>query len=392
MRDRTRLLLASLVTLLAFLTGAIPSRAQFPLPGNVLVQVFSNQPGGTYLAAFNPGAQGTFRQTVDETALVVISPDGQWTATSDRSNFINFGVTGGQIEQAKLYQTYYLANLTFSRDSRWLLYSLTSGELSRFMIGMIELGTRKRLEFIGKSDDFSVVGPRKAASPLDFDGQRLLLSAYVPFSDAPFGGLFVMPLPDLAAYGSGQYGMPSAQPLVGENASVQRVVISPDGSKVAYLFNDPNNPAQGYQPLGPGFSVNSLALYHLVTGETRILAKAGPGQALGTMAWSPDSSRLIFTGGNYQNSYFLLYAKLYSVSVADAAVTEIGPSVSEPTQYTSQALACGNTFYSVVTRDTLSGAAPENLLLSSPLESPTSYRVLAVSPSGFQLVSCTPLS
>jgi hypothetical protein len=395
MRVRIRLLSATLLTvvMLTHLAGsAVRVGAQPTLPGNALVQVFSNQPGGSFIAAFSPNVQGIFRQPVDDAGLSVISPDGQFVASTDRSNFINYGANGGQTNQIKLYQSYYLNEMRYSRDSRWLLYSMTSLELGRYMIGMLEIITGKRLEFIGKSDDFSVVGPRKAALPLDFDGSRLLLAGFVPFSDAGFGGLFAMPLPDLAAYGTGQYGMPNAQPLIGENASVLTYVVSPDSRWVAYLYNDPNNPAQSFQPLGPSMSVNSLAVTSLITGETRILAKAGPGQALGTLGWFPDSSRILFTGGNYQNSYYLLYAKMYSVTVPDAVVIELGPSVSEPTQYTSAMMPCGTTLYSVVTRDTLAGALPENLLLSSPLDGPTTYRVLAVSPSGFQLIGCTPLS
>ncbi|MBX3083989.1 MAG: hypothetical protein KF716_20300 [Anaerolineae bacterium] len=391
MRVRIRIL-AMLMLTAAMVTMISPALAQQPFVENVLVQVYSNQAGGTITSVFTPAAAGIFRLPQDGSNKTEISRDGLWAASSDFQNFINFGQINAPRTQLKLYQGYSMTGFKFSSDSRWLLYSLSSLQPARTLIGMLELATGKKLEFVAVADDFSPFGPRKSAAPIDYDGHRMLVYAFTPFSEGGFGGIFAMPLPDLTPYGADQYGMPPVSLLVGENNAVVNWQVAPDNSRLALLYNDPNNPVQGFVGEGPMLPANILASVNLTTGQIDVLARAGVGQALSVMTWTSDSTRILFTGGNYQNSSFLVYAKMYVVSVLNGMVSEVGPSVSEPTQYFTQMLSCGTVLYSVVDRSTQGGIAPQSLLLSSPLVSPTSYTVLGSSPSGYSLQQCTGLS
>ena len=391
MRVRIRIL-TMLILVAALVVMSSPALAQQPFVENALVQVYSDQAGGTVTSVFTPAAAGLFRLPQDGNNKTQISRDGLWVASSDYQNFINYGQLNTQSTQLKLYQGYSMTGFTFSSDSHWLLYSLTSPQPARTLIGMLELATGKKLEFVAVADDFSPFGPRKSAAPIDYDGHRILLYAFAPFTESSFGGIFSMPLPDLGAYNSDQYGMPPVLLVVGDNNAVGNWQISPDNSKLALMYNDPNNPVQGFISSGGGISTNTLSIVDLTTGQINILARAGTGQGLGVMTWTSDSTRIVFTGGNYQNSFYLVYAKMYVVSALNGMVNEVGPSVSEPNQYFSQMLSCGTVLYSVVDRDAQTGGNSQSLLLSSPLVAPTSYTVLGSSTSGYSLQQCTGLS
>jgi hypothetical protein len=390
MRGRIRIL-AMLILVAALVAVNTPALAQQPFVENILVQVYSADAGGTVTSVFTPAAAGLFRLPQDGNNKTEISRDGQWVASSDFQSVINYGQLNADRTQIKLYEGYSMTGFKFSSDSRWLLYSLSSLQPARTLIGMLELATGKKLEFVAVADDFSPFGPRKSAAPIDYDGRRILLYAFMPFTEGTFGGIFSMALPDLSSYNSDQYGMPPVSLVVGENSSVGSWQLSPDNTKLALMYSDPNNPVQGFTSAMPITTVNTLTTVDLTTGQTNVLARAGTGQGLGIMAWTSDSTRILFTGGNYQNTFYLVYAKMYVVSALNGVVTEIGQSVSEPNQYFSQMISCGTVVYSVVDRD-IPGGGGQALLLSAPLATPTSYTVLGSSTSGYSLQQCTGLS
>jgi hypothetical protein len=360
---------------------------------NLLVQVYNSGPDSSpYFTVFTPEGQTAFNEPYQSNQIPFYSPDGTakavFTTPENGIGSYEVGTAVGQVtfEVAANY-TYIAA--TFSRDSKWFLYTQAKLDPQHWLLGMVEIATGKRLEYIGKYDATGQLGERLIGIPQDFDGTRLLLIAVYPFTESSFGGLYAMPLPDLAPVAEGQYGMPNVTPILLADTNIASWKLSPDGTKLAYLANDIGNPPAAFQPLGPVPTVNILGVIDLATAEKRTLAVAGPGQALGQMAWSPDSSTLYFTGGNYQNTYYLVLANLYVVALSDAAVTPAGLAVTDPALFISQMEACGNTLYAAISRDPdKSGGNSEAILVSAPLETPAAFSSLATGP-GFFLQGCT---
>ncbi|MBX3084323.1 MAG: hypothetical protein KF716_21990 [Anaerolineae bacterium] len=189
----------------------------------------------------------------------------------------------------------------FTPDSAYLLYQWAL--FQSFGIGVVNLNTGKQLEFIGaRTEAQGVKGG--AAAPLHFDGSTLYAVGYLPFSDAGPFGLYSF---DLAANvqdianKSGRFDLPPA-------ASVTQVdnyglgghpLISPDGTQIAFLANDPGNvptnlPDMPFQP-----NTNVLYVVNLATRAATRLAQAGPGQLLMGLSWMSDSRGLVFAGGSY---------------------------------------------------------------------------------------------
>jgi hypothetical protein len=191
--------------------------------------------------------------------------------------------------------------------------------------------------------------------------------------------------------------MPNIATLLPADNAVSYWKLSPNGKSLALLINDAANPPAAFQPLGPAPTANTLRVLDLslatdiatATAATRTLAVAGPGQALGQIAWSPDGSTLFFTGGNFQNTFYLVLAELYVVATTDAAVTPIGLSVTDPNVYISQMQACGNRLYAAVSNDPeKSGGTNEGSLMVSSLETPAAFTSLATG-LGFFIAGCT---
>lgn len=401
MRVQLRSVAAIALTLaLLMIAGAAPILAQdnpaaSPLP-NLLVQVYSADQGAKpYFTVFTPDGQTAFNETYENTQTVFYAPDGTskavFTVLENGGGTYTVGTPAGDASfEGAINYTYVTA--TYSQDSRWFLYSEVQADPKHWLLGIFEIATGKRLEFIGKYDATGPLGENRVGYPIDFDGARVLLTGIYPFSESSFGGLYAMPLPDLTPVSPGQYGMPNMTILVGADSNVGYWKLSPNGKALAYMVNDTANPPSAFTPFGPAPIANVLKtvdLSNTTLAPTPItLAAAGPGQALGAFAWSPDSTKVFFTGGNFQNTPYLVLANLYVVALADTAVTPLGLSVTEPSVYISQMQACGTMLYATINRDSTQSGGSDAILVGAPLETPAAFRSLATG-LGFFLTGCT---
>lgn len=370
--------LAALLLSLMFLGTASPAVAT-AIGNDVIVNVFTGQ--NAYVATF--AANGTSRARIDHenTMRVVVSPNNAWvgayTSQGGRELLAYRRSNGGPVF-IPVDAGYTVLSISFSDDSRFFLYLFANVSNNLYVQGIVNLINGTRAEFTGSYGTRSVFGSGRLGWPINFDGTTLLVQGVVPFSDAFPQGMFRVNLTGYDFIPAGRYLMPPATRILG-NGEVGKIALSPNGRTMAVLYFDPINPPQGYVQEGPGIKVNALATINIATGQIRVIARAGQGQGLETMSWTQDSRYIMFTGGNWQNTSYLVNPRMYIVEVATGQVTEVGPTTTNPQEIVADMLVCGNSLFS--TSLMAGGTSPNSTLYVSPINNPASRQQIGTAGS-----------
>jgi hypothetical protein len=307
--------------------------------------------GDTYLTIFAPDGTNPGQLIIDSSVQAAMSHDTRWVATwgyeqLSRREVLMYRQVNGRPIYIDIEPGFTAMDATFTRDARYLVYTQAALEPRLWILGIVELETGKIVELVGPADDGSPLGPMLVGNALDLTDERLVLWAYLPFTDGNFGGIYAMDVPGLADAAAGRYAMPSASQLLPGGGPVM-MALAPDGLALAFLDYDPANPPRDFEAMGPVPSYNRLRVVDLLSGTVQTLAQAGPGQGLGALTWTPDSASVLFTGGNYRGSYFVSMPRLYIVDRETSTVVEVAPITDDPAESVIAIRHCGDTLFSV---------------------------------------------
>jgi hypothetical protein len=399
MRAIFRLSAAILLALLTLrITGSVS--AQSAARPDVAVLTYEQSPSTRIrLDSYAPGsASPKGLHVFDKGPVVDISPDFQWSVAygfdpQAKHDALRYGPLKGPPMQLPVDNGHSVLGAKFSANSHFLSYTTASPATQDWVLGLVRLDGGQRIEFTGK---FSAQGN---AAPFDgvanalgwsADGQRLFVIAYRPFTEGgAFGGIYALDLSRANFDKPERRPLPALTPLVGGGPLVTQVLISPDASRLAYLFNDPANPPQDYDS-GPGYgvTVNTLGLYDLNASKALFTAQAGKGQAFETMTWTPDSQRILLTAGNYRQTNYLVTPTLIIVDVGQMQVGQ-GPQVTtDPKAMVGSMLACGTTLYYQLSFDENGALTP--YLYSASLADLKQHSDRLTSGADFRLLTCAP--
>ena len=393
MRRRIRFLL--LLALAASLVGVAgtPARAQDGADRiHAIARVYESGPEAqSYLSIFGPDGSNPGKLIVASDQQAELSGDGRWIATSGfdqarNADVLEYRPVNGRPTAIPVDAGYSVLSAHFSRDARMLMYTLASLEPRQWILGLLELETGRKIEFIRSAGDDSALGAGQIGSGLDLLGERLYVSAFLPFAGGNFGGIFAIDLIGLDAAVSGRYALPDSVQQLLPGGTFVYSALSPNGALLAYLTYDEGNPPQNYNSFGPAMTFNVLRVLDLTSGEAHVLAQAGPGQGLDALSWTPDSANVLFAGGNYGGRYYIAAPHLYSVDIATVTVIERGAYTTDTAEVIGDLLACGDTLYSVSSIEAADGARTATLY-AAPLANPTE-RALLVAGSTVFLQSC----
>jgi len=399
MIQRLRLIMFATVALVALLGAFTPGALSLTLAqperplALVEVDTFGSPPVKSLVVFSGEGKQAgklPFPATVNRPDL---SSDGKWVVLQNydqktQVQSIQYYRVNGKPESIAVDKDFNVLNAEFSSDSRYLLYSLTSFSSPQpdWILGILELSTGKKAEFAGKVGFPN--GPQApfpgSPLPFDFNGSQLLFFA-IPIGTEGYPlGIYSVAIP---ALNDGRSALPPVKSLrKNQNPPLQVVRVSPDGTKVAYLFNDQANPPANYKPQEMPFTVNAIGVIDLATGDDRVVAKAGKGQALETLAWWYTGNFLVFTGGNYQQSDRIISPRFYSVDVSTGTVTDTPPITfsDNPKESVLSMLPCSSGLFFVTQ---VVGADPgqrSETLYVAPLKDPKAGKKL-LSGSGMHM-------
>lgn len=329
--------------------------------------------GGTYLSIFAPDGANPGQLIIESGLQAAMSYDTRWLATwgyeeLSRREVIAYRQVNGRPINIDIEPGFTAMDAAFSRDARYLIYTQAALEPRLWILGIVELETGRIVELVGPADDSSPLGPMLVGNALDLTDERLILWAYLPFAGGNFGGIYAMDVPGLASAAAGRYAMPSATQLLPGGEPVM-MALAPDGLALAFLDYDPANPPRDFEAMGPVPSYNRLRVVDLLSGTVQTLAQAGPGQGLGVLTWTPDSTSVLFTGGNYRGSYFISMPRLYTVDRETSTVVEVAPITDDPAESVIAIRHCGDTLFSVGAVDDPTGGQRATLY-SAPAGSP----------------------
>jgi dipeptidyl aminopeptidase/acylaminoacyl peptidase len=371
------------------LPAALPSSAQTAYP-NAIARVYNNDE--TYLTIYSPEGRTPGQIILSASARADLSPDGRWLVTlgyQDDQEILEYRLTTGRPTQLGIDAGFSVLDTGISDDGNYLTYTAANLETRQWLLGIMDLRTEKLIEYTSTFDSASPVGENQMGGVIGFDGARLLLNAFVPFADGNFGGVYLLQLAptasDFTALAAGRYPLPTAQQVAAAGVFAY-AALSPDSNTLALLYNDPANPPANYQSLGPGFTLNTLGIKTLADNQGAVIAKAGTGQGLEAMAWTPDGQSIVFTGGDFAGSYYVATPFLFSVVVATGQVTVIGKLSDDPAEIIGRILVCGNTLFYDVNRESADGGRVATLY-SAPLDNLAAKKSL-IEAAGVYLQGC----
>jgi hypothetical protein len=393
-------LLAGIMLALVTIVATVSVSAQSAARPNVAVLTYEQSPSTRIrLDSFAPGsASPKGLHVFDKGPVVDVSPDFQWSVAygfeaQAKHDTLRYGLLKGPQVQVPVESGHSVLGAKFSANSRFLSYTTASPATQDWVLGLVRLDGGQRIEFTGK---FSAQGN---AVPFDgvanalgwsVDGKRLFVIAYKPFTEGgAFGGIYALDLSGVNFDKPERRPLPALTPLISSGPLVTQVLISPDASRLAYLFNDPANPPQGYDS-GPGYgvTVNTLGLYDLNASQALFTAQAGKGQAFETMTWMPDSQKILLTAGNYRQTNYLVTPTLIVVDVNQMQVGQ-GPQITtNPKAMVGSMLACGTTLYYQLSFDENGALRP--YLYSAPLADVKQHSDKLTSGADFRLLMCAP--
>jgi hypothetical protein len=375
----------ALIASLALLSPVTPATATAVGP-DVIANVYTGQ--NSYVAIF--GADGSSRGRIDfdSTMRVIVSPNSAWvaaTAVQNNREIMAYRRSNGGPVFIPVDAGHSVLGIAFTNDSRYFMYSTASTNPRQYVIGLVNLANGRRAEFTGAYGPQSMFGANYTANPFSFDGRTLLVYAFAPFSEGNFQGFFRINLTGYEFVPSGRYLMPPPTRILG-SGQIGKFAQSPDRRLVAVLFYDPINPPQNYMQEGIGHTVNGLATVNVGTGQVRVIARAGQGQALETMSWTQDSRYIVLTGGSFQNTNYLVAPRLYIADATTGQVSEVGALTTDSAEHITDVQACGNTLY-FTTYKSPPGGTSTGAMFAAPLNSPSSRQSL-VTAAGVAIEDC----
>src|SRR5260221_2675147 len=282
MRMSRRISLIMIGIVLAFVTLQMPARAQTSARTGLAVLVNNYETKEAYIAVVLPDGTTSSKITFDPNVYVTMSPDGKWlaeqtSATDTLPETLKYHQINGQPAEVPVAKGYTVPQILFTNDGKYLLYTLIEANLANgsahWGLGIITLDGGKRVEFNEPFLPKSSLGKGLVAGPLFFDGKHVILRAFVPFADGNFGGLFLLPIPDLARTASGIYPMPKSKQFLQATNGINETLASPDGTKIAYIFGDQSNPPTNYQSEGPQFFLNTIAMLDVAPGKSPVISR-----------------------------------------------------------------------------------------------------------------------
>src|SRR6185436_19564454 len=114
--------------------------------------------------------------------------------------------------------------------------------------------------------------------------------------------------------------LPELTQIIKGGQTITQIAMSPDRTKMAYLFNDPANPPNGYKLASSfGVTTNALALFDMTTAKPIFIAQAGKGEGFEAITWTQDSQKVLVTAGNYKDTNYLVMPHVVTVNVVEIA-------------------------------------------------------------------------
>ncbi len=370
-------------------------------PDRTHLAVLTRDAQSSHLDLFAPGAPGgSLVASFDNTPVAAISSDLKWAISwgydsKAQKDFIRYSpVKGGNPTQVPVEPGFNVLTAGFTPDAHYLWYTLGNGGTQTWVLGLVRLNDGKRVEFagkiIGQETPDSFVGVASILG-LTADGKRLLFVTFIPFSE---GGAFTA----LYAFDMGAFNfdaparvpLPRFTILLKATPPMANISISPDGTKVAYLFDNPANPPQNYQSNSPfgGFTVNSVGFFDLAANKALFVAQAGPGQAFEKMAWTQDSKNLLITAGTYQNTDYLVTPQVVAIDVGSSSITAGKALTNDPKAMVESMLACSGTLFYKLTYQQADQLV--SYLFSAPLGNLEAHSERLNKVTDFRLLGCTP--
>lgn len=368
----TVLLVAASLTILV----ADPTSAQAAPRPNVAVLRYEPQPSTRIqLEAYAPGS--TVPQTLhtfDKGPVVEVSPDLKWEVAygfdvQAKHDTLHYGQLGGTLTQVSILEGFSVLGARISADGQHLAYTIANPTTLDWSLGLVKLDSGQIVEFTSKFNLQAAPPTNGVLSALSWsaDRKRLIVMGFRPFTEgSAFGGIYALDLAGVDFAKPGRIPLPALTPLVASGTDVTQVLVSPDGSRLAYFWNNPANPPKSYNSgPGPGITVNTLGLVDLNAAKPLFNAQAGPGQAFETMTWTPDSQKVLLTAGFYNQTSFLVTPTLIIVDIPQTKVSQ-GPQLNtDPKAILDSMLACGSTLFFKITYDNQGVSTP--YLYSAPL-------------------------
>jgi hypothetical protein len=327
-----------------------------------------------HLKVKTPGGTAPKEITAFERPIVDVTQDLQWWAAQGydpktQGDLLVYGNLDGGSTQIPIEAGYNAISAKLDPKGRYLSYTLASNTAHQWILGLVNLSDGKRaavtapLTFDIKPDAFA-----GAASAVGWsvDGRYMILRAFLPFTEGIVsGGIYSLDISGAKFDGSRQ-PLPTLNQLVQAGLTVTQIEISPDSSRLAYLFFNPANPPVSYNSASPfGVTMNALAIFDLKASKPLFVAEAGKGQGFEVMTWTPDSAKILVTAGSYKDTNYLVQPHVFTVDIAKVQVTD-GPIAYVDTAYTVDAmLACGDTLFYRVT--SVNGEKLTVFLVTAPL-------------------------
>jgi Tol biopolymer transport system component len=309
------------------------------------------------LMAFAPGdTQGVKLADLPD-AHAAISPDGQWIAilpTAVQMRF-NYGRVGTALTSVPVEEGEGIASPTFSSDSKYMAYVHLPTSGKTWTITLVELETSRKTELT-----WTVLNAPARVDPFGFYGHPRIVAwgpgnkglyletlrgpnqpgpFYVDLSKAAPGKAAPLPRPT-----------PLFKGLSGARArgSMRRDPVSPDGSKLVFLYYDPSNPPANMEPRpnNSTFPPNAVAMLDLKSRQTRTVAKANKGQGIWSAAWSPDSKTVAIITGDYMpNTPFITLPHAVFVDVTSGNTTQDLTLTDDPSLVVVVPVVCADTLF-----------------------------------------------
>src|SRR5260221_8286037 len=172
----------------------------------------------------------------------------------------------------------------------------------------------------------------------------------MPFSaNGGDDNLYSLDISEISFDKPGRYPLPAATRILQQNEQMVNFAFSDDGTKLAVMFTDPANPPTGLQ--GTDMPPNIVSARDMATGNELLGFRSDRGQALEfPLTWTPDGQKLIFAGGSFKDTSFIVSPTVY---LADAASKQMVTSslIDDPTFGLESAVACTGTLYFVAAKD-----------------------------------------
>lgn len=401
------------------IAGAASIHAQAAPRPNAIVSLYDDKSKTVQFLAFAPGkSQPRKLFELPQGLYAEFSADGQFYTAFGQNISTNqpqtfFGRVGQAATTAiPVDKDYAFIGGKFSPDGHYLAYALAQqpsengpnpGQLNWALV-MLDLTNNQVMRFSGPivypTDPNGTPMPKPAVgfyfAPLPSawsgDSSHLYISIYAPFSDGGPGDLYVLDVNTVKGK-TGDQPLPPVTPLPRANIPAFALTqLSPDATKVAYIFNDPKRPVPNYQ--GMFEAPNTINLVDIATGKVLASVESVKDQAFGfSPTWTADSNTFVYVAGAFKGdaasgTSTMVSPRLYMLNAAGQASNGIVLATEQEGEVQAM-LACSDSlFYSIVKNGQ---AGSTFTLYSAPLTDLKARSAPLLTSSAYlQLMACTP--